>query len=74
MIAQGQAELGVHLLGANAAIREQLGGGPPPEWLRPGDPLAPARASLGDEAYQAAWDAGMAMSVDEAVAAALAQD
>jgi len=73
-IAQGRAELGVRLLGANAAIREKLGGGPPPEWLRLGDPFTTARASLGDEAYQAAWDAGMAMSVDEAVAAALTQD
>lgn len=73
-IAQGQADFGVRLLGANAAIREQLGGGPPPEWLRLGDPLTPARKSLGDEAFQTSWDAGRAMTVDEAVSAALAGD
>jgi len=70
-IATGKAELGVRLLGANAAVRERLGGGPPPEWLRLGDPLSTAREELGDDAYQRAWDAGLAMSVDDAVAEAL---
>jgi hypothetical protein len=32
-----------------------------------------ARAALGDEAFQAAWDAGRAMSLGEAVAYALAE-
>jgi non-specific serine/threonine protein kinase len=70
-VATGDAERGVRLLGANDAIREQLGGGPPPEWLRLGDPLEDARRSLGDAAYQQAWQAGRALSVDEAVALAL---
>jgi hypothetical protein len=61
----------VRLLGANAAIRERLGGGPPPEWLRLGDPFSDARRSLGDGAYSRAWDAGSEMSVDEAVREAL---
>jgi predicted ATPase/class 3 adenylate cyclase len=70
-IATGALEKGVRLLGANEAIRERLGGGPPPEWLRLGDPLAQARRELGEEAYDRAWAAGLAMSVDEAVAEAL---
>jgi hypothetical protein len=63
---------GCGFFGANAAIRERLGGGPPPEWLRLGDPFTPARQSLGDEVYDRAWQAGLAMTVDEAVALALA--
>jgi predicted ATPase/class 3 adenylate cyclase len=70
-VASGDAERGVRLLGANAAIRERLGGGPPPEWLRLGDPLADARTTLTTEAYDRAWKAGSAMTVDEAVADAL---
>jgi predicted ATPase/class 3 adenylate cyclase len=70
-IATGDAERGVRLLGANEAIREQLGGGPPPEWLRLGDPLADAKRSLGDEACQRAWEAGRDLTVDDAVALAL---
>jgi len=71
LIAMGEPERGVLLLGANAAIRERLGGGPPPEWLRLGDPLTDARRSLGEDAYTRAWDAGSTMSVDETVGEAL---
>jgi predicted ATPase/class 3 adenylate cyclase len=71
-IATGNPALGVQLLGVNAAIRERIGGGPPPEWIRLGDPLGDARMVLDEESYQRAWEAGLAMSVDEAVAAALA--
>jgi predicted ATPase/class 3 adenylate cyclase len=71
LIARGQAEQGVRLLAAHAAIRERIGGGPPPEWLRLGDPLAEARASLGEDDYQAAWKAGQAMTVEATVAEAL---
>ena len=70
-IARGESDLGARLLAATAAIRERIGGGPPPEWLRLGEPLPVARAALGEDAYQAAWNAGLAMSVDEAVAEAL---
>jgi predicted ATPase/class 3 adenylate cyclase len=67
-IATGDADRGVRLLAANDAIRERLGGGPPPEWLRLGDPLADARRSLGDESFELAWKAGRSLTVDEAVA------
>jgi predicted ATPase/class 3 adenylate cyclase len=69
-IATGETERGVRLLGANDAIRERLGGGPPPEWLRLGDPLAEARLQLEQEAYDRAWAAGQSMTVDDAVAEA----
>jgi hypothetical protein len=61
------------LLGANDAIRKRVGGGPPPEWLRLGDPLGEARQVLDEEAYREAWDAGLVMSVDDAVREALAE-
>ena len=70
LVATGDAERGVRLLGANDAIRERLGGGPPPEWLRLGDPLADAKGTIGEAAYARAWEAGRRMSVDEAVAEA----
>jgi predicted ATPase/class 3 adenylate cyclase len=70
-IATGNPDTGVRLLAANDSIRERLGGGPPPEWLRLGDPLADARRALGDEAYERAWEAGRRLTVDDAVALAL---
>ena len=72
-IAMGDAERGVRLLGANDAIREQLGGGPPPEWLRLGDPFSEARRALGDDKYGDAWEAGRGLTVDEAIDLAVAE-
>ena len=70
-IALGDVARGVRLLGASDAIRDRLGGGPPPEWLRLGDPLSAARQQLTGEAFDLAWATGRAMTVDEAVAEAL---
>jgi predicted ATPase/class 3 adenylate cyclase len=70
-VASGDPERGVRMLAANDAIRERLGGGPPPEWLRLGDPLADARRILDEEAYARAWEAGKRMTVEEAVADSL---
>jgi predicted ATPase/class 3 adenylate cyclase len=72
-IATGNAERGVRLLAAAAAVRERLGGGPPPEWLRLGDPLAEAKGTLADETYRQAWEAGAQMSIDEVVGEAGAE-
>jgi tetratricopeptide (TPR) repeat protein len=73
LIATGDAERGVRLLGAEAAIREQAGGGAPPEWLRLGDPFSEAKTQLGEERYQAAWDTGRSLTVDQAMADALGE-
>ena len=72
MILGDRPEAGVRWLAASAAIRERLGGGPPPEWLRLGDPFAVARERLGADAYDRAWQAGLALSTDEAVVEATA--
>jgi len=72
LIAHGDPERGVRLLAANSAIRDRIGGGPPPEWLRLGEPLSAAREQLGAEPYDAAWRTGLALSPDDAVAEALA--
>ena len=58
----------VVLLGAADAVREELGAPLPPA-ERPGheQDLAAARASLGDDAFAAAWDAGRRMPLEEAV-------
>jgi predicted ATPase/class 3 adenylate cyclase len=72
LIAGDEPEVGVRLLGANAGIRERAGGGPPPEYLRLGDPFTAARVRLGDERYDAAWEAGKALTAEEAAAEALA--
>jgi predicted ATPase/class 3 adenylate cyclase len=66
-VATGDPARGVRILAANSAIRERLGGGPPPEWLQLGDPLEEARMALGEMAYAAAWESGTAMTTDEAV-------
>jgi predicted ATPase/class 3 adenylate cyclase len=71
LIATGEPKRGVRLLGANDAIRGRLGGGPPPEWLRLGDPLVDAKGTLGETAFAQAWDQGRCLSVDDAVAEAI---
>lgn len=67
----GEHERGVRFLGAAQAIREELGGGPPPEWLLPADVLGEARRALGDEAVQRALAKGRAMTPRQAAEEAL---
>jgi len=71
LIATGEEGRGVRLLGANEAIRERLGGGPPPEWLRLGEPLEDARRRLDVATFERAWRAGLALSDAEAIREAL---
>ncbi len=69
----GQAERAARLLGASAALHEEIGAVPPA--ALPGDlgnGPERARAALGEEAFAAAWAAGRAFSVEEAIADALA--
>jgi hypothetical protein len=72
---EGQFERAARLLGASARIRDELGGGIPPElggqW---GDPEEPARQALGKDVYRRARAEGYAMNTDAAVAYALEKD
>jgi predicted ATPase/DNA-binding CsgD family transcriptional regulator len=63
------------LLGAAAALRRAIGDELfPVEEEYVAATIATARAALSEEAFQAAWDAGEALSPDQAVAEALAID
>jgi predicted ATPase/class 3 adenylate cyclase len=72
---QGQHERAARLLGASARIRDELGGGIPPElggqW---GDPVQNAQEALGEQAYLRARAEGYAMDTETAVAHALEDD
>jgi tetratricopeptide (TPR) repeat protein len=66
------AERAARLLGAVEALREAIG-----RPRSPGDcageerPVAAARAALGEEAFAAAWAAGRALTIEQAVAEAM---
>jgi predicted ATPase len=69
--ARGQAEAALRLAGAVAAMREQGGQHAPGPWLACVERLlAPARAALDPAAQAAAWAAGAALTLEEAVAEA----
>ena len=70
---EGRHEDAIRLAGASESLRKQTGGGPPPGFagLLEGDPVAEARVHLSEEAARRAWDEGMAMGLDEAMATAL---
>jgi tetratricopeptide (TPR) repeat protein len=71
-VAEGQPERAARLLGAAEALRDALGAPLPPadgaEYQRD---VTVIRAGLGEEAFAAAWAAGRAMSLEEAVTVAL---
>ena len=62
---------GVRWLAAYTVMREQMGGGPPPEWLKLGDPLGDARSLLSESQYEQAWSEGLTTPPDKAFADAL---
>ena len=74
-VALGRMESAVRLFAAAAALRGAVAAAPTP---RPIDPryqrhaLAAADAALGEERFAAAWAAGAALSLDEAIAEAAA--
>lgn len=71
----GLPERAARLVGAAARIRQDVGGGIPPELFdRWGDPASEARHALGDPAYERARAEGYAMSVESAVAFAAQAD
>jgi predicted ATPase/class 3 adenylate cyclase/transcriptional regulator with XRE-family HTH domain len=70
--AAGQEERAARLLGAGAAVRETLGAPQPPEEQADTEAaVAPARAALGEEAWTAAFAAGRALTLEQAIAEAL---
>jgi hypothetical protein len=59
-------------MGAGIALNERLSSVPSPrEREMMLAPLQPARAALGEERWEAAYEAGQALSLEEAVAEAL---
>jgi predicted ATPase/class 3 adenylate cyclase len=68
---EGRHEDAVRLAAAFETLRERVGG-PPGGFagLLEGDPADEARAHLTEDAAQRAWEEGLAMSVDQAVALA----
>ena len=69
---EGDAALGLRLGSAAAALRERTAGGAPPSLVKHGDYVDDARRTAGPAA-DVAWAAGQSMSMDAAVAAALAR-
>jgi DNA-binding CsgD family transcriptional regulator len=69
--ARGQPERATRLLAAAAALREQIGA--PQGWGRPEHQRAEAaaQAALPPEAFAAAWTAGTALPLEEAITEAL---
>ncbi len=73
--AQGQAARAARLWGAGARLREDIGAkAPPNEHTRYERYLATARAHLDAATFAAAWAEGRAMSLEEAIAYALADE
>jgi predicted ATPase/class 3 adenylate cyclase len=67
----GRHEDAIRLAGASQALKERVGGPPGAiGGLLEGDPVAEARAHLSEDAAERAWEQGLTMSVDEAVALA----
>ncbi len=69
--ARGEPERAARLCGAAAALRDAIGAPLPPEDRADYERIvAAARAALGDDAFAAAWAAGRALSLDQAIAEA----
>jgi tetratricopeptide (TPR) repeat protein len=74
-IDEGKHERAARLLGAAARIREESGGGAPPELMaRLGDPYADARKALGEDAFERAHEEGYAMTTEQGVSYGLQDD
>jgi hypothetical protein len=60
------------MAGVSQSHRDRAGGGPTPGFggMLEGDPVAEARAHLTEDAARRAWQEGLTLSVDEAVALA----
>jgi DNA-binding CsgD family transcriptional regulator len=67
-----QYERAARLWGAAEALREAIGAPPPRQRGRSQHAVAMTRATLGETAFDAAWEAGHALPLSEAIAEALA--
>jgi len=68
---EGRHHDAIRLAGASESLRKRVGGPPGAiGGLLEGDPVAEARAHLAEDEAQRAWEEGLAMSVEEAVALA----
>ncbi len=68
----GQGERAARLLGTATALREVLDAPPPASWQAEVEQaVAEARAALGEEAWAAAFAAGRALSLEQAIAEVL---
>jgi predicted ATPase/class 3 adenylate cyclase len=71
---EGRHDVAIRLAGASEALKARVGGPPGAiGGLLEGDPAAEARAHLSEEAARRAWDEGLSMSVEEAMALARAR-
>jgi predicted ATPase/DNA-binding SARP family transcriptional activator len=69
--AEGRFQRAASLLGASRAVREAVGAPiPGPDVARFEEAAASVRSALGDEPFRAAWVAGRALALDDAVALA----
>jgi hypothetical protein len=74
-VAQGEYARGVRLIAVQPAITGFIGTTNTPDVRIEGEAaLARARAALGEEAFAAAWAEGQALTLEEAVAYALADE
>jgi hypothetical protein len=72
MVVTGQPENAVRLLGTWKAVLERMSAAPQAAIRAKMERTIPAlRATLGDETFQALWDEGRALSLEQAVAIAL---
>ncbi len=68
---EGRHQDAIRLAGASESLRERVGGPPGAiGGLLEGDPVAEARAHLTEDVAQRAWEEGLTMGVDEAIALA----
>jgi predicted ATPase/class 3 adenylate cyclase len=69
---EGRHTDAIRMAGVSEATRQRAGGGPTPGFggMLEGDPVAEARAHLTEVAAQRAWQEGLTLSVEEAVALA----
>ena len=73
--AQGRPERAARLLGASAALREEMGATLTPIVREDHDHASnEARSALGEEAFEAAYSAGRAMPFEEYIPYALGDD